>query len=190
MNMKISFFTLLIFTLSCNCTVKAPVDQINYPDNNLQEIIIYGRYEPKNPKEAEDYLKPLPWMGKERFIYSKSFYCYNKTEENKKKPIYNKNLKIKLYDKNGTLLVEDFLRWDGRPIPESQSVTSYLPYHEQGDRIHIVRQEGKKELILKDLGVWTQSELRKRSRLHIQENWREGWTFDEEKECHDSPPTR
>ena len=217
--MKISFFTLLVFILSCNCVVKTP--PIDYPDKNLQEFIIYGKYRPTLeefktellnrpicPKndwrtkdcglvEGETFEEALKnrftGVGKEGFTYSGSYYCYNKTEEYKKPPIYKKNLKIKLYDKQGNLLSEDFLRQrEKSPIPDFQSVYAYVPYHENAGKIYITKQEDKKEVIIKDLflGFPTQTELRKRSALYKVYNDVGGWTYKPKEECHLAPPTR
>ena len=100
-------------------------------------------------------------LGEEGFSYSQyREYCYNETEEENKNPVFNKNLRARLYDREGNLLSEDFLRWDGRSIPKSQSVISYLPYRDEGYKIHVVRLKGKREVILYDIRTPTQSRLR------------------------------
>ena len=124
-------------------------------------------------------------LGEEGFSYSPyREYCYNETEKEDKKPVFNKNLRARLYDKKGSLLSEDFLRWDGRSIPESQSVISYLPYHDEGYEFHVVRLKGKKEIVLKKIEIYTQEELREMSYVDNAFSKREGWVYNEESECH------
>ena len=191
-----------------------------YPDKSLKEIIIGGSYRAENPKEVEelkkellrrpictkenrdrgercglwegetfeDRLKNRPYVGKERFIYTEQLFCYNQMKEDK--PILNKNLRARLYDKEGNLITEDFLRIDGPIDRKSQGVISYIPYNEEGVSIRIVRLKGKKEIILKKLGMFSESKLKKESTIFVGGccNW--NWEFDEKKECHVSPPTR
>ena len=125
-------------------------------------------------------------VGKESFRYSRyREYCYNETEKENKNPVFNKNLRARLYDKEGNLLSEDFLRWNGRSIPESQSVISYLPYHDEGYEFRVVRLKEKKEIVLKKIEIYTQEELREITH-YVQNNStkREGWVYNEERECH------
>ena len=125
------------------------------------------------------------YVGKERFRYSQfREYCYNETEEENKNPVFNKKLRARLYDKEGNLLSEDFLRWDGRSIPESQSVISYLPYRDEGYRFQIVSSKGKKEVILDEIEMYSQAELREWSYVQNNITKREGWVYNEERECH------
>ena len=125
-------------------------------------------------------------VGKERFHYSRyREYCYNETEEKGTNPVFNKNLRARLYDREENLLSEDFLRQDGRSIPGSQSVISYLPYLDEGYEFRVVRLKGKKEIVLKQIEIYTQEELREITH-YVQNNItkREGWVYNEERECH------
>ena len=117
-------------------------------------------------------------IGEEGFGYSQyKEYCYNETDENDKKPVFRKNLKARLYDKEGNLLSEDFLRWGGRTIPESQNVISYLPYHDNGYKIRVVKLEGKKEVILNEKIMVTQEKLREISYVDNEITNSQSWVF-------------
>ena len=221
-----SVFFSIVCLLSFGCLVKGGVPAFRkpvYPDKDLKEIKVYGRYYPED-KQALKELKqellrnercdkndrtircPRPGLrslyigetleealrnrfsglGEEGFSYSPyREYCYNETEKEDKKPVFNKNLRARLYDKEGNLLSEDFLRWDGRSIPESQSVISYLPYLNEGYEFRVVRLKGKKEIVLKKIEIYTQEELREITH-YVQNNStkREGWVYNEERECH------
>ena len=115
-------FAILLF--SCSCLRKKQPD---FPKKELEEIITYGWYLPADPrrleklkqqmiegrdlKEGEIFEKKYPHYldyGDEKFNFSGRSYCYNK--EKNKKAIYREDLRIRLYDKNGNLLAEDFLR--------------------------------------------------------------------------------
>ena len=63
-------------------------------------------------------------------------------------------------------------------------VTSYLPYHDEGYKIHVVRLKGETEIILHDIGTPTQSRLRELSHVQNHITEREGWVYNEESECH------
>ena len=97
---------LFLFTVSCSClgkkTEDKPIEPV-FPDKELKEIIIRGWYAPEN-KEKE------PDMEKEQFGYSGKRFCYSETNEGEKKPVFNDNLRVRLYSKEGKLLSEDFLR--------------------------------------------------------------------------------
>ncbi len=116
-------FAILLF--SCSCLRKK--QQPDFPKKELEEIRSYGWYLPADPgrlekskqqviesgelKEGEDFAKRFPYLlddGDEKVKFSGRSYCY-KTKKNKK-PIYREDLRIRLYDKNGVLLAEDFLR--------------------------------------------------------------------------------
>ena len=206
--MKVLVFGLLTITfVSSGCLMNPPLRQKPiYPDKDLKEILIRGYYSPEDKgrvkelerdmrergriKAWESFEEKYPHLldrGDEGFIYTGKMFCYNETRE--KNLVFDKNLKARLYDKKGNLLSEDFLRWDGRLIPESQSVISYIPYHHEGYKIHIVSLKGKEEVILEDLYSSSQKELREKSYID-NSSYRAGagWTFDEKSECHIAPP--
>ena len=103
MFMKFVVYLLFIVTsFSCSCLEKKeePLRKPVYSNKDLKEIIFRGTYHPENPGRA-----------KELFNHSKSReYCYNKTKIVDRKPVFKDNLKARLYDKEGNLLTEDFLR--------------------------------------------------------------------------------
>ena len=138
-------------------------------------------------KEGESLEERYPSIGKERFFYTEDMYCYN--AKSNKEPVFNKNLKARLYDKEGNLLSEDFLRWDGPLSPELQGVISYIPYHNEGHNILIVSLKEKKEVILEDLYFQSQKSLRNNSVIYTSSSYNGSWwIFDEASECHLSPP--
>ena len=213
-----TFLVICFFVVGCSANgglsvYRKPV----YPDKNLKEIVIRGRYIPENKKELEELKKELrtnercdknyerckryslnmgetveealknrfSGVGEEDFGYSQHReYCYNETDENDKKPVFRKDLRARLYNREGHLLSEDFLRWGGRLIPKSQSIISYLPYHNEGYKIHVVRLEGKKEMILNEKIMITQAKLREMSYVDNEITNDQNWVFNEESECH------
>ena len=131
MFMKFVVYLLFIVTsFSCSCLEKPlPPEKPKFPNTNLKEIVFHGTYYPENPEELEeikrDYrerglLKKGETLkekypdllddGDENFIYSGMRYCYNKIKTEDRKPVFKDNLKARLYDKEGNLLTEDFLR--------------------------------------------------------------------------------
>ena len=162
--MKVLFFgllTMIFFSWSCSVKQLNPPREPNYPDKDLKEIIIRGKYVPEDKERVKEYERDMrergrieAWesfeekyphlldKGDENFIHSERMYCYNETS--RKEPVFDKNLRARLYDKKGNLLSEDFLRWDGALLPEFQSVVVYIPYHHEGYKIHIVNFKGKR----------------------------------------------
>jgi len=139
-----------------------------YPDKNLKEIKVYGGYSA---------------MGRGNFVYSRyREYCYNETDD--KEPILDKNVLVRLYDKEGHLLSKDFLRLGGKLNPISQNVISYLSYHDEGYKFHVVQLKGKKETVLYETEIYTQEELREFSYVQNHITKRDGWVYNEERECH------
>ena len=201
------FFVYLLFVVSllfCGCqrreTKKYPLPRPVFPDKELKEIFIYGRYYPGNKEK------------KERFGYSGIHYCYNETKEYKKPPVFKDNLRARLYNREGKLLTEDYLRIYGNieligKIPEffskedylriygsidsySQVVSSYLPYDEEGHEIRIVKiiGEGREKPLWKTEAL-TLSFLTSKSGVlgaSVRRSGR-GWVFDKKKECHRVP---
>ena len=165
----------------------------------LQEIKIFGDYYAGDPKEIEDseryyrergFLeegetladKPqtahmLENLGKERFRIGKKsmIYCYEKIldldEDRESAPVFNPDLRARMYDKEGNLLAEDVLR-DGNPgrSPFAKHTVAYLPYLKNGDVIiRIVRLEGEKEVLLYErTGIYSHEILKEhdQSDLH------------------------
>ena len=116
------------------------------PDRQLKEIVVYGSYYPYEKESRPSNYDPS--KAYKPFNYNSRYYCYN--DKKKKEPVYDKSLKIRLFDKeNGKRLAEDFLRLKRIPNKEIRIVISYLPYRELSEgKIHIVRvKEGKEDLI-------------------------------------------
>ncbi len=151
-------FAILLF--SCSCLRKKQLP--DFPKKDLEEIITYGWYWPEDPrrleklkqqmiegrdlKEGEIFEKKYPHYldyGDEKFNFSGRSYCYNK--EKNKKAIYREDLRIRLYDKNGNLLAEDFLRLDS---PEN--------YDEEGrySEAYIAREYAEKPWLLDAEEPW------------------------------------
>ena len=156
----------------------------------LQEIKIYGDYYPGGPEEIEDseryyrergFLKEgetladkpqtapmLEYLGKERFRIGKKsiIYCYEKIldEDRESAPVFDLNLRARMYDREGNLLAEDTLR-DRDPTrrdPFLRLTVAYLPYLNNGDVIiRIVRLEGDEEvLVYEQDGVYSHEPLK------------------------------
>jgi len=169
---KVSYIaSFFVCVLSLGCPVKGGLPAYRkpiYPDKNLKEIKVYGGYSA---------------MGIGNFVHSRyREYCYNETDD--KEPILDKNVLVRLYDKEGHLLSKDFLRWRWELNPISQNVISYLPYHDEGYKIRVVRLKGKKEITLYEIRTPTQSRLREVSYVQNHITKREGWVYNEERECH------
>ena len=127
---KSGFFLLIVFVpFFVSCLYTPP--PIVYPEKELAEITIAGHYTPKDPRRLERVKKEIIAGGKlkkgesfeekypefskrgdERFTVSGVSYCYNKKKAEYKKSVFHHNLilKARLYDKEGNLLEEDFLR--------------------------------------------------------------------------------
>ena len=202
--MKSFYILFILLILSCSCFKEEPLPKKpNFPDTNLKEVIIYGDYSSENPnyveelkkdyiengylKEGETFEEKYPEFldrGEERFQFETTNYCYNKTkEEDRNRPMLNKNLRVRVYDKEGKMIYEDFVRLlypedydeDGRyseaylkqyennyhkPTAKdglsdsSRLVIIYLPYYDNKEvKFNIVRLEGEKEIILSE-GVY------------------------------------
>ena len=147
--MAFLYLLLSLVLVSCGSVDRPPVPVVpepEIPDRQLKEIVVYANYYPDEEESRPS--KYGPSMATRPFQYSSDHYCYNKKKE--KEPVYDKDLKARLYDKeSGKLLVEDFLRKEEHPDPTVISLVLYLPYREVKEgKIHIVRiKEGKEDLI-------------------------------------------
>ena len=62
----------------------------------------------------EEALNRFSYIGKETFSYSRHReYCYNETREADRKPIFKKELRARLYDKEGKLLSRGLFKMGG-----------------------------------------------------------------------------
>ena len=137
---------------------------------------------PEGERLEEALDRRFQYVERELFHYSESLYCYNETE-NKEYHI-NENLKSRLYNYEGELLTESFLRLKKRTNENSYLAKTYLPYHEAGDKIVFVNLQGNKENVFFETKMMTQDFLQAKSttleifRDHV-------WFF--HNECHSSP---
>jgi len=158
-------------------------------DTSERTIRISGRCEYPSLKVGETLEEALKNrfsnVGKEGFDYSRyREYCYNETDREDKESVLDKNVLARLYDREGRLLSEDFLRWRWEFDLESQSIISYLPYHDEGYKFRVVRLKGKRETVLYETEIYTQEELREFSYVQNHITERDGWVYNEERECH------
>lgn len=110
----------------------------------------------------------------------------------RKKKILDKNLKAHLYNEEGNLLSEDYLRVEEESYSGAQSVVSYLPYHKEASTYQIVRlQRGRDKNLSRKETAFSQSFLIEDTYYyssHPEAN--AGWSFDKERECHISHPSK
>ena len=220
MFMRVFLFLLLIVAvLSCYCIEPAsrpPPPPQKFPDKELEQMILVGRYFFEDSKEEKArkragladcppveeeilgtyrdpcYHKRFEFkIREEGFGFSRKEYCYKKANEEEKEPVFDKNLKIRLYDKGGRRLAEDYLRlWCDKPNDKYRRcypgdrdplLIAYLPYYEEGHEIRVVKIKGRKETVLETTGVSPRSRLVARGDydrdfdLHL---------FHEETQCH------
>lgn len=105
--------------------------RLELPDKELEQIVVYGYYRPKNPNRLDNFEQEVIRQGRlkpgevfeekykhllssrnENFYYASMSYCYNRRP--KKEPVFKENLRIRLYGKDGKLLAQDFLRLKDR----------------------------------------------------------------------------
>ncbi len=150
-------------------------EPVTFPDKNLSEIRLSGDYSTSGTKE--------------KFEYKGSNPCYY-VKKPKKGDILDKNLRARLYDKDGNILTEDFLRvWD--TYDKYFRVISYLPYDDNGHEIRIVRLKDNQEVTLETIEFLSESQLKELDgggRLNITIN--HGWYFKKEAQCFIPPPYR
>ena len=180
--MRFLLWLLIPVIFSCSCldsrsrstASMQPLPETAFPDKKLQEIIIRGWYAPKDQKK--------------QFGYSGKEYCYNRVIG--KEPVFNRNLRACLYDKNGKILTEDFLRTEKccRHRDDDPWTVTYLPYHDEGHEIRIVRLEKKKEVTIGNQSFILQSVLVKDTYVNNGINRKDrAYVFDEESKCHVAP---
>lgn len=192
--MKIFLSGLFIVTVfSCSCEGD-PSIRSNFPKKDLEEIIVYGYYQHKNLNRLEEFKKEVIRQGRlksgesfeekypeflnigdEDFKYSFIEYCYNKTSKNKE-PVFKNNLKAFLYDKENNLLAKDFLRLRSDD-KDNLSVIAYLPYHNGGHEVRVIKTIEDRETVLQTVKLETHAEL-VAPRFHKAEEW------EEKRQCH------
>ena len=219
---RLIFYILAVFIiLSCNCMGKY-LPPKPPADKNLKELVLIGAYFPKDiedetkrrQKKYENCVwywkgmghsnkKAMRYCGdelteeedelktKDSFLYSGINYCYNEVKD--KDPIYDKKLVARLYDKQGKILAEDYVRCD-RDLDgtancdkqDSPEVTIYLPYHDSAKELHIVSFKEKKEFIVYKRNVLSQSFLTDTDSPTIIHSY----TYDKEFQCFIAPPIK
>ena len=163
-------------------------------DKNLKEVVLLGKYRPKDiedeikrrQKKYENCVWYWKGMGhsnkkamrycedeltkkedelktKDSFLYSGINYCY--TEVKDKHPVYDKKLVARLYDRQGKILAEDYVRCsiyfgiNDCDKQDNPSIRVYLPYHDSAKELHIVSLKEKKEFIVYKDDLLSQSIL-------------------------------
>ena len=158
-------------SIPCHST-ESSKQEITYPEGDIQELRIDGMYEPEDPQRLEklkeflkDYLKPgetveeryphFMDIGDEKFGEHPRFdFCYDKTPEGKKEPVFNKNLRVRLYDNKENVIAEDYLRVSYFDKENNlYSTVSYIPYLKKGHFFRVVRLENEKEVVLWKPGI-------------------------------------
>ena len=176
MFMKVFLSILFIVTVfSCSCEGDTSI-RSSFPEKDLEEIIIYGYYQYKNPNRLEEFKKEVIRQGRlksgesfeekypeflnigdEKFKYSFTEYCYKKTSRNKES-VFKDNFKARLYDKENNLLAEDSLRLKSDE-KDSPSVIAYLSYHNAGHEVRVIKIVEGKETFLQTTILETHAEL-------------------------------
>lgn len=171
----------LILSIVCSgsCIVPNTDPPVEFPEKDLEWIVVYGWYLPENPKRLEETLEeflsrsPLEEgetieekysnildIGDEQIRFSGTRYCYNEVDRRGKTMAVFPYLKARLYDREGNILEEDFLRF--RPDDNNDDYyhfNIYIPYHKEGYILKTLKIEGKKEKIFANKIVQTKEEL-------------------------------
>ena len=213
------YLLFIVAVLSCYCIEPAsrpPPPPQKFPDKELEQMILEGTYYFEDSREEKArkragladcppveeeilgtyrdpcYHKRFEFKIREEGLrFSIEEYCYKKTDEEEKEPVFDKNLRIRLYDKGGRKLAEDYLRlWCDKPNDKYRScypgdrsprLVAYLPYYKEGHEIRVLKIKGRKETVLETIGVSSRSYLVARGDydrdfdLHL---------FHEETQCH------
>ncbi len=203
---KSLYLGFVLFAVSCNLMeprTSSASEHLRFPEKDLEEIVVWGYYRPENPHRLDSFRQEVIRQGRlkpgevfeekyehlldslnENYYYTEMRYCYYRKYD--KERVFKDSFRIRLYDKNGRLLAEDYLRLIAEK-EDSVSFAAYLPYHNAGHEIRIVRLEGKEEVLLEKLKFNPRSELMQISTLYDR-IYRTGWTFDGESQCFVAPP--
>ena len=152
----------------------------------LKEVQVWGFYILENEEEirdAEEYLRRYLEhgeslsvsdleefshhlnLGEERYNRSGQRFCRHVTDEETKDkhPVINPNLRVRLYDREWNVLSEDFLRDEAPQNTKDDAyewhVIAYVPYHEKGYSLRLVRLENGKEILLEKLAFHSLEKL-------------------------------
>jgi len=190
----------------CKGTLPPP-PPINFPEKDLEWVIIYGWYALESPERLQEavdehfqrggrkgesreaYLARNPWLldrGDEEFKYSQIYYCYNERDRKDEIEASFPYLKARLYDREGNVLEEDSLSFDPKYAGEDyRGFSVHIPYHREGYRLKITKElKGKKEKLFMDIPMNSKADL-------IRENIRVrgdtsgvGFQYQEDSRCH------
>lgn len=187
-----------------------PLPPINFPEKDLEWVIIYGWYRTEDPerlKEAEEwyrqggrtgkkltkeewesYLKRNPNIDEstEKIHFSQVFYCYNKRNNDGDTLAAFPYLKARLYDREGNILEEDFLRFDPKYEDRSSwNFAVHIPYDKEGYRLKTVKLKGKKEVkVFGNMIVLSKEELIRKN-IRVRGNTSGvGFQYQENIKCH------
>lgn len=184
-----------------------PLPPIHFPEKELEWVIEYGWYRTESPErlketvkwyfereglEGEDeeaYLKRNPDLldaGEEKMHFSQTYYCYNKRDNHGNTSVAFPYLKARLYDREGNILEEDFLRFD--PKHEDRRAWSFavhIPYHKKGYRLRFVKLKRGKEVKLFGNMIVSSKEELIRENIRIRSNTSGvGFQYHEDIQCH------
>lgn len=212
--MKIYTYIFIFLTLlSCSCRETKTKETV-YPEWDIKEIRIYGRYQPEDPKRLENMINNFITgdgvisqsrvknrkefeeryphyldIGDEKFHEHPQFhYCYDRALDNKEFP-FNKDLRVRLYNKEEKIIAEDYLRvtrFDEQN--NSFSIVSYILYHKEGHFFQVVRLEGTKEVVLWKPGKRGFAIVPKAELIHLSKPLPQGFDnefeYDKKIRCH------
>ena len=186
---------------SNNCQFCSSMGELTPPelrDAPLKEIRFFMMYKPKYTEEKKKeamvnreycfindpdrnrqrvckYLKHI--FEKDYIDFQIKAYCYDIKPH--KESIFRKNLKARLYDKEGNVLAEDYLRCDrnldGLETCHKRTypyLNFYLPYSKKAYKVQVIKQEEEKEIILNEKELLSYEEIKesrdyfKRSNCH------------------------
>ena len=175
---------------------------------DLEEVQIWGGYTRENEIEVPQFEEELRFLGslkegesageeyahlnlgQERYLRAGQAFCFSRTADpiREKAPVIDKNVRMRLYDREGNLLSEEFVRDE---FPESSdwrsfewNIVAYVPYHEQGHEIRVVRLDGNEEIVLEQLPTYALEEL-----LYHAYVKRSFYAYHYQDGCFVSPPT-
>ena len=162
-------FVFLIFCLLFFMdTIQAGIMHLGHLGREIREIRIRGTYQPEDPQRLDSFKEIVIKQGRlkpgevfeeiyehlvdildEKFENDRFNYCYENTPDGKKEPVFNKNLRVRLYDVNENVIAEDYLRVRRfRERENNYDTVSYLPYEKKGHFFRVVRLDGEKEVLL------------------------------------------
>ena len=181
-------------------------DLTAFSETKLKEIFIWGLYVQEDPREVEKigewyrviaaphrraiHSNDLPQFREKEELYSSSgmIFCLRDTNQEIKEmsAIFDPSLRVRLYNKEGKVVSEDFLRDSAfdldNPGPYERAVVSYIPHREEGHKLRIVQLASEGETVIATLAFYTLEVLRAVS-IYLK-----GYSFSGD--CYASPETR